>query len=66
MRTAPTVAALTRSIRSTFEHDPRIVYAYAFGSTARGDATVDSDVDMAVYICRSTHRCMTRPPWSSG
>ncbi len=40
------MAALARVL----EADPRIAYGVAFGSTARGQARADSDVDVAIGL----------------
>jgi len=39
--------------------DPGIVVGYPFGSVARGDASVDSDVDLAVLLRRSPEGRLT-------
>ena len=35
-------------IRSVLMHEPRVTYALVFGSTARGTARADSDLDVAI------------------
>ncbi|HUP23388.1 MAG TPA: nucleotidyltransferase domain-containing protein [Thermoanaerobaculia bacterium] len=38
------------ALRRVLERDPRVAYALLFGSTARGSAHADSDLDVAVGL----------------
>ncbi|MGH3798037.1 MAG: type VII toxin-antitoxin system MntA family adenylyltransferase antitoxin [Pseudonocardiaceae bacterium] len=44
------VDAIARRVRRVLESDPRVRFAYLFGSQATGDARPDSDVDLAVSL----------------
>ncbi len=48
--TAETVEAIASRVRPVLETDPRVRFAYLFGSQASGDARPDSDVDLAVSL----------------
>lgn len=48
--TPVTVDAIARRVRPVLESDPRVRFAYLYGSWARGDARPDSDVDLAVSL----------------
>ncbi|HUR67897.1 MAG TPA: nucleotidyltransferase domain-containing protein [Candidatus Thermoplasmatota archaeon] len=41
---------LADRLRSSLQREPDVVFAYLFGSQARGDALARSDVDVAVYL----------------
>jgi uncharacterized protein len=56
---AGTVAALA-TLGDALEQDGRIVFAYLFGSAARGRLTPLSDVDVAVFIEDSSDAAGTR------
>ena len=46
---------LTKELKVFFEkHRDQVLFAYLFGSAARGDQTALSDVDIAVYIAKET------------
>lgn len=45
-----TVDAIAHRIQPVLESDPRVRFAYLYGSRARGDARPDSDVDLAVSL----------------
>ncbi len=46
---------LTKELRRFFEkHADQVRFAYLFGSAARGNQTVLSDIDIAVYIAKET------------
>lgn len=48
--TPDTVDVIARRIQTVLESDPRVRFAYLYGSRARGDARPDSDVDLAVSL----------------
>ena len=41
---------MEEALRTVLSADPRIAYALVFGSTARGDDTRFSDVDVAIGL----------------
>lgn len=43
-----------RRTAAILQADPRVLFAYLFGSVARGSATERSDVDVAVYVDRGS------------
>ncbi len=46
---------LTKELKRFFEKQvDQVRFAYLFGSAARGDQTVLSDIDIAVYIAKET------------
>jgi len=46
---------LTKELKRFFEnHADQVRFAYLFGSAARGNQTVLSDIDIAVYIVKET------------
>lgn len=47
---APTVEDVERRLRPILADDPRVRFAYLFGSTASGENRPDSDVDVAVMF----------------
>lgn len=48
---------MLESLESALAGDPRIAYALVFGSSARGSARADSDVDIALGLAPGT--CLT-------
>ena len=40
----------TEAVRARLEPDNEILFAFVFGSVARGDERPDSDLDLAVYV----------------
>ena len=43
---------LEEKIRKTLEKERNILFAYIFGSYARGEARENSDIDIAIYVKR--------------
>ena len=48
----PDLPDLLKSLKVFFRHAPMVKFAYIFGSRAREDAGVLSDIDIAVYLDR--------------
>ncbi|MEJ5378513.1 MAG: nucleotidyltransferase domain-containing protein [bacterium] len=46
--------SLFQSIKEALVHEDDVLFAYLFGSAARGDTTPQSDIDIAVYLRPST------------
>ena len=46
---------MIEALRRVLAQDPRIAYALAFGSSARGAARPDSDLDVAVGLAAGVH-----------
>jgi predicted nucleotidyltransferase len=46
----PTADAVASRLVPVLEDEPRVQFAYVFGSVGRGDARTDSDVDVAVHL----------------
>ena len=49
---ATDAAAVGTRVRPVLDRDERVLFAYLFGSSARGTATEASDVDLAVYVAQ--------------
>lgn len=47
-----------RNLRALFEREREVLVAYLFGSYARGDQTVKSDVDIAVLLSTPPHKIL--------
>ena len=43
---------LEEKIKKTLEKERNILFAYIFGSYARGEARENSDIDLAIYVKR--------------
>lgn len=44
-----------KDLQRALEQEPRLAYALVFGSSARGSATAESDLDVAVGFARGAH-----------
>ncbi|WAM33053.1 type VII toxin-antitoxin system MntA family adenylyltransferase antitoxin [Caldicellulosiruptor morganii] len=44
---------IVKILREYFEKDDKVIFAYLFGSYARGNANKSSDIDVAAYIKKS-------------
>jgi hypothetical protein len=54
VETQADVAEIAERSRTALESDPSVVFAYLFGSLARGTAGPTSDIDIAVYLKAGT------------
>lgn len=59
------VERILRAVRDACASDPRISFAYLYGSYARGRARPDSDIDVAVWVRRGDPVGVWRDLWSA-